>query len=139
MLRDEELLQEFGRRVKVFREERGYSQDELAERSGITGKHVGDLERGAKEPGLLALLGLAGALDVDLVTLVPFRAGADPFAPRPTYKEWEATLHAAQHLVALAARMSQTADHFRAARLPKPSASRAAASRRPRKASRSRR
>jgi transcriptional regulator with XRE-family HTH domain len=131
-----ELLREFGRRVKVFREERGWSQDELAERAGMTGKHAGDLERGAKEPGLVALLGLARALDVDLVAIVPFRAGADPFAPRPTAAEWQATLLSAQQLADLATRMTRAAERARAVRPQKPS--RAAASARS-KTSRSRR
>jgi transcriptional regulator with XRE-family HTH domain len=134
MLRDRGLLEEFGRRVKVFREERGISQDELAELAGLTGKHVGDLERGTKEPGLFALLGLARAFDVDLVALVPFRAGADPFAPRPSYKDWQATLQSSQQLVELATRMSRAAESFRAARLPKPSSR--SASKRGTKASR---
>ncbi len=128
MSRDEKLLEEFGRRVKAFRDERGFSQEQLAELADISAKHVGELERGLKEPGLVAVLGLARALDVDLVVLVPFRAGEDPFPPRPTYKEWLATLHSGQQLVELATRMARSAEHFRAARPTK--ASRLAASRR---------
>lgn len=139
MLRDVELLQEFGRRVKAFREERGWSQDDLAERAGMTGKHIGDLERGDKEPGLLALLGVAKGLDVDLVALLPFRAGADPFLPRPSYKDWQATLQSAQQLVELATRMARAAESFRTARPARPASSRAVSSRRPPKTPRRKR
>jgi transcriptional regulator with XRE-family HTH domain len=52
----------FGRRIRELRVERGWTQEALAERAGINTLQVGHIERGANDPKLTTILGLAKAL-----------------------------------------------------------------------------
>jgi len=62
----------FGRRLRALRRLRGFTQEELGERSDVSGKLVGQIERGAGNPTLEVIAGLADALSVDLPALVQF-------------------------------------------------------------------
>lgn len=55
---------QFGEVVRRCREERGLTQDQLAERAGITGTYVGFIERGDSVPTLTVVLQIAEALKV---------------------------------------------------------------------------
>jgi transcriptional regulator with XRE-family HTH domain len=55
---------QFGEVVRRWREERGLTQDELAERAGISGTYVGFIERGDSVPTLTVILQIAEALKV---------------------------------------------------------------------------
>lgn len=59
----------FGRRVRAVREERGFSQEELAERAGMHRTYVSSLERGQRNVGLDNVHALARALEVAPATL----------------------------------------------------------------------
>ena len=52
----------FGRTLRRARRERDLSQDALARRARIGSKHVSELERGNKEPGLATFMRLAAGL-----------------------------------------------------------------------------
>lgn len=54
----------FGRRVRDLRQARGYSQEALAERSGLHRTYISSLERGQRNVGLDNVHALAAALDV---------------------------------------------------------------------------
>jgi transcriptional regulator with XRE-family HTH domain len=54
----------FGSNVRRLRTERGYSQEELAERSGLHRTYVSSLERGQRNVGLDNIKKLAAALGV---------------------------------------------------------------------------
>lgn len=56
--------QAFGRRLREVRQERGMSQDALADAADIHTTAIGRYERGLREPGLSKILQLARALDV---------------------------------------------------------------------------
>ena len=53
-----------------IRKERGLTQEELAERSGLTQQYLSDLERGKRNPTIVTLYELAQALGVSHVELV---------------------------------------------------------------------
>jgi transcriptional regulator with XRE-family HTH domain len=52
----------FGQRLRTLREERGVSQDQLADQTGIHPTAIGRLERGLREPRLKTILRLAEGL-----------------------------------------------------------------------------
>lgn len=54
----------FGRQVRHLREERGLSQERLAELAGIHRTYMSDIERGERNIGLDNILALARALGV---------------------------------------------------------------------------
>lgn len=60
----------FGARVRVRRQELGFSQEKLAERAGLHWTFVGQVERGRRNLSLHNILKLAKALDVDPGDLV---------------------------------------------------------------------
>jgi XRE family transcriptional regulator, regulator of sulfur utilization len=60
----------FGAIIRRLREQRGWTQDELAERAGMNGSYVGFIERGENVPTLSVILLLAQTLQVDAGDLV---------------------------------------------------------------------
>lgn len=54
----------FGKRVREAREARRWTQEELADRSGLTSVQISRVERGAREIRLTTLLRLIDALGV---------------------------------------------------------------------------
>ncbi len=59
-----------GRAVRSVRLERGYSQEELAARSGLHRNYIGGIERGERNPTLMSLLAVAQALEPRLSEVV---------------------------------------------------------------------
>lgn len=59
-----------GSRVRDHRVERGWTLDQLAERSGVSRRMVINVEQGASNPSIATLLRLSDALGVGLPTLV---------------------------------------------------------------------
>lgn len=62
----------FGRRVRALRKLRKLTQEQLGELANVTGKLVGQIERGAGNPTLEVIAGLAKALSVELPMLMQF-------------------------------------------------------------------
>ena len=55
---------QLGIRIKEERKKRQFTQEELAEKSGFSLQHVGDIERGKANPTLSCLQKLAEVMDV---------------------------------------------------------------------------
>lgn len=53
-----------GKNVRFLRESKGYSQEELAQKSGIDRSYVGHVERGERNVSVLNLCLISGALKV---------------------------------------------------------------------------
>ncbi len=66
------IRQLFGRRLRALRRLRGLTQEELGERSDVSGKLVGQIERGAGNPTLEVITGLAEALAIEPAALLQF-------------------------------------------------------------------
>jgi len=59
-----------GQRLRALRKQHGLSQERLGHRSGLSGKFIGEVERGEKSISLDSLAHLARALRLPLVALV---------------------------------------------------------------------
>jgi transcriptional regulator with XRE-family HTH domain len=63
-------LAAFGQAVRALRLERGFSQERLAEESGLHPRYISDVERGRRNISLVNIERLGIALGVDLPTLL---------------------------------------------------------------------
>lgn len=64
------LAEEFGRRVRARRQKLGWSQEHLADASGLHWTYVGSVERGERNISLVNIVKLARALEADPASLV---------------------------------------------------------------------
>ena len=62
-----------GQRLRALHKQRRLSQEQLGERSGLSGKFIGEVERGEKSISLDSLYRVAVALKVPLRDLVDVR------------------------------------------------------------------
>lgn len=62
----------FGESVRKFREKKAWSQETLAERSGLHRTYISGVERGLRNPTLEVVAKLANALDVPPSNLLDF-------------------------------------------------------------------
>ena len=60
------LLETFGRSLRSNRKQRKLSQDDLAEAAKLSRNYISDIERGVRNPSLLALVRLSRALRLPL-------------------------------------------------------------------------
>ena len=63
-------------KIKEIREEKGFTQGQLAEKLGVVGHNVGDWERGKCEPSINMLIKIANALEISVDYLI---GNADDF------------------------------------------------------------
>jgi predicted ATPase/DNA-binding XRE family transcriptional regulator len=74
----------FARRLRRFRESAGLTQEELAERSGLTSNAISDLERGKRRrPHPHTIRSLAHALELSEIDRASLVAAALPIPPTP--------------------------------------------------------
>jgi transcriptional regulator with XRE-family HTH domain len=66
----ESLRPAFGKAIRIVRQEKGWSQEKLAEVAGLDRTYISGLERGARNPALSTVERVAAALDVQLSTLL---------------------------------------------------------------------
>lgn len=65
-----DLVVLLGRNVRMQREARGLSQEQLAFEAGMKRSYLSELERGLRNPSVRALGRLAAALNIDPAVLV---------------------------------------------------------------------
>ncbi len=58
-------LKAIGQRIKLAREAKGLTQEQLAEKLALTACHISVIERGIKAPRLETLVGILNILEVD--------------------------------------------------------------------------
>ncbi|WP_194976998.1 helix-turn-helix domain-containing protein [Aquiflexum lacus] len=67
-----DIKEKFGIRLKTLRKEKGLSQEELAERSGLNRPYISGIEQGKRNVSLEVMDKLAEALKVGIGELVDF-------------------------------------------------------------------
>jgi transcriptional regulator with XRE-family HTH domain len=112
MEQDKTLLLQLGERVKALRVTRGLSQEELAERAGMSLKHLGEIERAATEPSITAVLGLCKGLEVRVLELLPDPARITPEPKALSRDEWLRILEVTRSLAETAEGMVRFAGRF---------------------------
>ncbi|OUW74938.1 MAG: transcriptional regulator [Saprospirales bacterium TMED214] len=65
-----DVRKKFGKRLRDLREERGWSQEEFADRAGLHRTYVSAVERGIRNPTLSVLERLAKALGLSMAGMV---------------------------------------------------------------------
>ena len=63
------LLCEFGSLIRLLRKEKGLSQEDLAFKCGLDRTYIGGVERGERNVGLINIIRIANALDLDILGL----------------------------------------------------------------------
>ena len=63
-------IEQFSLVLRQLREERGWSQEQLAERADLNRSYLGEVERGRAIPSLITVSKLAGALEMQLSSLI---------------------------------------------------------------------
>lgn len=79
-----------GARLRQFRQARRLTQEQLAERAGLSDKFVGEVERGRGNPTLTTLAALSEALGVRLVDLLAIEMDHPRLTPRQATQVREA-------------------------------------------------
>lgn len=67
---DKKILKVFGERIQSLRKKNGWSQEELADKSGFHRTYIGMVERGERNPSLINLEKFAKAFDIKLSQLL---------------------------------------------------------------------
>jgi transcriptional regulator with XRE-family HTH domain len=65
-----DIKEKFGQRVKSLRKEKGMSQEELAEKSGLNRPYISAIEQGKRNVSLEVMEKLAEAMGVEIVILI---------------------------------------------------------------------
>ena len=68
---NDDINTRLGNKIKAFRKLKGYTQEVLGERSGVSYKFIGEIERGVVNPSLNSLVQIAKALDIHVSELFP--------------------------------------------------------------------
>ena len=65
-----QIQQQLGARIRQFRQKKGWSQEEFADRCGIHRSHMGEIERGHANVTLSTLVVVAQTLGTSAATLL---------------------------------------------------------------------
>jgi transcriptional regulator with XRE-family HTH domain len=96
--RVKDIRARFGAALRELRVRRELTQEQLAERSGLSYKFVGEIERGLGNPALTSIAGLASGLGIGLPEL--FATVEQPRPPEPEYRIPQRDLQAVREALA---------------------------------------
>jgi transcriptional regulator with XRE-family HTH domain len=65
-----EVLRRLALRLKELRRQKGWSQEELAEKASVQRSYIADLERGYRNPSVRTLVKIANAMKVSVRDLL---------------------------------------------------------------------
>ncbi|MGC4041948.1 MULTISPECIES: helix-turn-helix domain-containing protein [Flavobacterium] len=65
-----DILEKFGEKIKEYRKQKGFSQEQLAEKANLHRTYIGMIERAEKNITLLNIEKIANALDVKITDLI---------------------------------------------------------------------
>lgn len=82
-----DVQKQFGLSVRSWRNRRGFSQEELAERAGLHRTYVCDIERGARNVSLKSIDKLANALNIPCSTLFDYTSSQAQSSAKPVASE----------------------------------------------------
>ena len=68
--RRKEIAKSLGNNLFKLRKEKGYTREELAEKSNLSSNYIYGLENGSYLPGCIALIDLSNALDITVSQLL---------------------------------------------------------------------
>lgn len=63
-------IEQFSQVLRQLRDERGWSQEQLAERADLNRSYLGEVERGHAIPSLITIAKLATALEIRLSSFI---------------------------------------------------------------------
>lgn len=66
MKHDELKLKAMGERIRYFRGARDWSQEDLAKLAGLHSTYISQLERGKRNPTVLAMLQICEAIEIEM-------------------------------------------------------------------------
>lgn len=76
-------IESIGENIRLLRNKRDLSQEQLALNAGVNTSYIGQIERGEKNPTIKILEKISSALKIDLIDLLypsyPPKGGAQPF------------------------------------------------------------
>ena len=64
------ILKQVGKKIKKYREQKGYTQEELAEKIRVSSTYIGFIEQGLRNPSLKTADKIARALGVKLTDII---------------------------------------------------------------------
>jgi transcriptional regulator with XRE-family HTH domain len=102
-----EVRARFGAALRERRVRQHLTQEELAERSGLSYKFIGEVERGKGNPTLTTIASLADALSVNMSDLVTDAEGS-----RPARVDYRITKHDLQVVREAAASIETLVEHI---------------------------
>ena len=70
-----------GQRLRALRKQRGFSQERLGDGAGLSGKFIGEVERGEKSISIDSLYRVSVALEISLRELTDVRADKPSAVP----------------------------------------------------------
>ena len=70
MFMERKILKQFGSKVKTLRIEKGWSQEELAKRTGLHRTYIGSIERSERNVSLINIEKIAKSLRVECKDLL---------------------------------------------------------------------